>query len=451
MKKKILSPFSYLTILFVFVFSSAFSQDDIIMRNDDVVKAKVEEVGVNVIKYRKAENPDGPLYDMPKSNVYMIVYSNGSRDVINERGGDGPPPANNGGSVQADAPIREAPPEMPVYEQPACPVAGYLWTPGYWGWGLGGYYWVPGLWANPPQVGYLWTPGYWGYAGGFYGFHDGYWGEHIGFYGGVNYGYGYGGTGFYGGRWEGGAFMYNTAVSRVDVTVVHTTYVDRTVVHTTSGSRASFNGAGGIRADATPAERMAASERHMGHTPEQASHVNTARSDRSQYASANGGKPAVTAMNRANGQHFGAEGHPATPHPNSQPQPQRNTNNPQQHTNTPATQTHNNNPAPQQQHNNPAPQQTHNNNPAPQQQHNNPAPQQQHNNPAPQHYEPAPQHNNPAPQQQHNNPAPQQQHSSPAPQQQHSSPAPQRSAPAPQRSAPAQHSTPAPTHTTPHH
>ena len=23
---------------------------------------------------------------------------------------------------------------LPVYEQPACPVAGYIWTPGYWGW-----------------------------------------------------------------------------------------------------------------------------------------------------------------------------------------------------------------------------------------------------------------------------------------------------------------------------
>ena len=25
-----------------------------------------------------------------------------------------------------------APPVMPVYEQPICPVEGYIWTPGYW-------------------------------------------------------------------------------------------------------------------------------------------------------------------------------------------------------------------------------------------------------------------------------------------------------------------------------
>src|SRR5580704_17941557 len=68
-----------------------------------------------------------------------------------------------------------APPVLPVYAQPVCPGEGYLWTPGYWGFGGGAYPW-----------------------------HAGYWGPHVGFYGGVNYGYGYGGSGFYGGRWEGG-------------------------------------------------------------------------------------------------------------------------------------------------------------------------------------------------------------------------------------------------------
>ena len=98
---------------------------------------------------------------------------------------------------------QEAPPPLPEYEQPPAPADGYLWTPGYWGYGGGGYYWVPGTWVQPPTVGVLWTPGYWGFAGGVYGFHAGYWGPHIGFYGGVNYGYGYVGVGFAGGRWEG--------------------------------------------------------------------------------------------------------------------------------------------------------------------------------------------------------------------------------------------------------
>ena len=58
--------------------------------------------------------------------------------------------------------------------------------------------------GRPAHVGVLWTPGYWGFVGGVYMFHAGYWGPHIGFYGGVNYGFGYGGVGFVGGRWRGG-------------------------------------------------------------------------------------------------------------------------------------------------------------------------------------------------------------------------------------------------------
>jgi hypothetical protein len=104
-----------------------------------------------------------------------------------------------------------APPAIPVYEQPECPGDGYLWTPGYWAWGDGGYYWVEGAWVLPPYVGGLWTPGYWGWGAGGYLWRPGYWGLHIGYYGGINYGFGYFGVGFYGGYWNGGRFFYNRA------------------------------------------------------------------------------------------------------------------------------------------------------------------------------------------------------------------------------------------------
>jgi YXWGXW repeat-containing protein len=57
-----------------------------------------------------------------------------------------------------------APPALPVYEQPAAPGDGYLWTPGYWAYGDDGYFWVPGTWVMAPEVGYLWTPGVLGLA-----------------------------------------------------------------------------------------------------------------------------------------------------------------------------------------------------------------------------------------------------------------------------------------------
>jgi WXXGXW repeat (2 copies) len=112
--------------------------------------------------------------------------------------------------------ITIAPPELPVYVQPPCPVEGYIWTPGYWAYGDEGYYWVPGVWVAPPRIGFLWTPGYWGFDGGVYAWHGGYWGPHVGFYGGINYGFGYGGVGFVGGEWAGNVYRYNTAVTNVE-------------------------------------------------------------------------------------------------------------------------------------------------------------------------------------------------------------------------------------------
>jgi uncharacterized membrane protein YgcG len=102
-----------------------------------------------------------------------------------------------------------APPLIPIYAQPIAPGYGYIWTPGYWAYGDDGYYWVDGEWVYPPYVGALWTPGYWGWYGGAYLWYPGYWGRRVGYYGGINYGFGYFGVGFWGGYWRGGRFFYN--------------------------------------------------------------------------------------------------------------------------------------------------------------------------------------------------------------------------------------------------
>jgi len=213
-----------------------------------------------------------------------------------------------------------APPELPVYTQPACPVDGFLWQPGYWAYGPAGYYWVPGVWVRPARVGFLWTPGYWGFVGGYYGWHGGYWGPHVGFYGGMHYGYGYYGSGFAGGRWEGGAFRYNTVVNNVNRTVIHNTYEDRSVV-VNNGPRTSFNGEGGVRAEPNAAERSAMNEQHLGETRAQASHRQIASADKSMRASVNNGRPANAAMSRVRSQPVAhannAHSAPATAHANN--------------------------------------------------------------------------------------------------------------------------------------
>ena len=195
-----------------------------------------------------------------------------------------------------------APPEIPIYEQPYCPTEGYIWTPGYWSY-ADDYYWVPGVWVAPPRVGLLWTPGYWGYDGGRYAFNDGYWGPNVGFYGGINYGFGYGGQGYYGGEWAGDTFRYNTAVTRVNTSVIHNTYVNKEVVKNT-GSRASFNGPGGATAKPTAQEQAAAKANHVPATAAQQSRVEAAKKDPALHLANNHGKPkaeAIKALDRNSG------------------------------------------------------------------------------------------------------------------------------------------------------
>ena len=142
--------------------------------------------------------------------------------------------------VRVGVAITVAPPVLPVYDQPVCPGDGYIWTPGYWSWGDDGYFWVPGTWILAPEPGFLWTPGYWGWGDGSYVWYDGFWGPTVGFYGGIDYGFGYFGVGFVGGRWDHGHFFYNRAVMNVNVDVIHNVYNER-VDHETV-NHYSFNG-----------------------------------------------------------------------------------------------------------------------------------------------------------------------------------------------------------------
>jgi hypothetical protein len=200
--------------------------------------------------------------------------------------------------AQVGVSVSIAPPELPVYDQPVCPGDGYIWTPGYWAWD-GEYYWVPGTWVLAPEAGFLWTPGYWGWGGSGFLFYDGYWGPTVGFYGGINYGFGYFGHGYEGGRWENGHFFYNTAVNHVNSDIIHNVYNTR--VDERSVSHISFNGGnGGINERATPQEEAAAHDRHIPPVAAQTQHAYSARNNPQQRVSANHGTPPVVATARPN-------------------------------------------------------------------------------------------------------------------------------------------------------
>ncbi len=189
------------------------------------------------------------------------------------------------------------PPPIPIYEQPPCPGAGYFWTPGYWSWSDDdGYYWVPGTWVVAP-VGMYWTPGYWGWNDGAYVWNDGYWGPHVGYYGGINYGFGYTGDGYYGGEWRGRSFYYNREVENVRNTHITNVY-NRTVV-VNNRSHVSYNGGeGGVAARPNQEQERFAHEHHVAAIAAQRQQMRDASHNRALFARENNGRPAIAATAR---------------------------------------------------------------------------------------------------------------------------------------------------------
>jgi hypothetical protein len=200
----------------------------------------------------------------------------------------------------SDVSVDYPPPAIPDYDQPPLPGDGYVWSPGYWAWSDDDqdYYWVPGTWVTAPVIGYLWTPGYWYADGGLFVWYPGYWGMHVGFYGGVNYGHGYGGRGYAGGYWQGGHLFYNRAATNLGNAPIGNVYSSPIVTYG-AANRTSFNGgSGGIQVQATPAELAAASEPHLQATVLQRQHDDAARATPTLRASANRGVPPIAATAR---------------------------------------------------------------------------------------------------------------------------------------------------------
>ena len=156
-----------------------------------------------------------------------------------------------------------------------------------------GYFWVPGTWESAPEPGLLWTPGYWGWGNNAFVFNEGYWGAQVGFYGGINYGFGYAGVGYQGGYWNNGAFFYNRSVN--NVANVRNVY-DKTIINNVKVNNVSYNGgAGGLSSLPTAEEQTATNEKHVARTPAQFQHVQTASTNHQLYESVNHGKPAIAA------------------------------------------------------------------------------------------------------------------------------------------------------------
>jgi hypothetical protein len=72
---------SIVFILFL-ISSISFAQDLLTKKNDEDISAKILEVDITEIKYKKFDDLNGPIFTILKSEVLLIRYENGTKDIF---------------------------------------------------------------------------------------------------------------------------------------------------------------------------------------------------------------------------------------------------------------------------------------------------------------------------------------------------------------------------------
>lgn len=76
---------SIFTLLaFIAISITAYSQDVITQKSGEDIQAKILEVNQTEVKYKKFDNQNGPTFSILKSNILMVRYENGTKDIFNQ-------------------------------------------------------------------------------------------------------------------------------------------------------------------------------------------------------------------------------------------------------------------------------------------------------------------------------------------------------------------------------
>ena len=100
-----------LFVLLALVSGATHAQDTLTKRNGDELLVKILEITPAEVKFRRADNLDGPIVSVWRSDVFMIRYANGTKEVFNSVPVYSParPPAQ----AVATAPAKGGVPSLP--------------------------------------------------------------------------------------------------------------------------------------------------------------------------------------------------------------------------------------------------------------------------------------------------------------------------------------------------
>jgi len=74
-----------LLLLFYCIVNLINAQDIILKTDGTEIQAKVTEIGTEDVKYHRFDNQTGPVYNLKKSEIFMITYQDGSKDVFGKK------------------------------------------------------------------------------------------------------------------------------------------------------------------------------------------------------------------------------------------------------------------------------------------------------------------------------------------------------------------------------
>lgn len=114
---------------------SGFSQDTLYTTKGKIITGQVKEITQHEIKYKRAANPDGPLYVVDKTDIVLIHYKNGTKEVFENSGAASSNVSSNDNS--SDPVYVNTRPRVNVVVG-AAPIYAFG---GSWGWGWGGWGW----------------------------------------------------------------------------------------------------------------------------------------------------------------------------------------------------------------------------------------------------------------------------------------------------------------------
>jgi hypothetical protein len=77
--------FIFTVVLVLIASISTYAQDVIVTKNAEKISAQVTEIDVDVVRYKKFDNQEGPTYTVKKTEIATIIYQNGQVEVFEQQ------------------------------------------------------------------------------------------------------------------------------------------------------------------------------------------------------------------------------------------------------------------------------------------------------------------------------------------------------------------------------